>query len=121
MGAHSDAFYEAVVELKKLKAAEERDTEAKKDVRVVYAATLKEWKEGGSCVKSWEGRDDDWKQSHCHLLGKCDGKINKEKDKIKLKSTSFTHERLGVGGKENKQKDKLSDSDSEDEWNLIMV
>ena len=42
MGAHSDAFYEAVVELKKLKAAEERDTEAKKDVRVVYAATLKE-------------------------------------------------------------------------------
>ena len=41
-----DAFYKVVVELKKVKAAEERVAETKKDARVVYAATLKEWKEG---------------------------------------------------------------------------
>ena len=34
-----DAFYEAVVEFKKAKVAEERDAEMKKDARVVYAAT----------------------------------------------------------------------------------
>ena len=37
-----DAFYKVVVELKKLKAAEERVAETKKDARVVYATTLKE-------------------------------------------------------------------------------
>ena len=41
-----DAFYEAVVEFKKVEAAEERDAETKKDARAVYAAALKEWKEG---------------------------------------------------------------------------
>ena len=50
-----DAFYEAVVEFKKVKAAEERDAETKKDARAVYATTLKEWKE----AKCQEGRHDD--------------------------------------------------------------
>jgi len=41
-----DAFYEAVVEFRKAKDAEERDAETRKDAKVVYAAALKEWMEG---------------------------------------------------------------------------
>jgi len=47
-----DAFYEAVVEFRKAKDAEERDAETRKDAKVVYAAALKEWMEGEAARKA---------------------------------------------------------------------
>jgi hypothetical protein len=122
-----DAFYEAVVEFKKAKAAEERDAETKKDARVVYAATLKEWKEGEAARKA---EKEDMMIEYRHTVTcweKLKARSVRKKTRFNLlkpkmptfdKATPCPHMKdfiTGGGGKENEQEDESSGGDSEDE------
>jgi hypothetical protein len=122
-----DAFYEAVVEFKKAKAAEERDAETKKDARIVYATALKEWKEGEAVRKA---KKEDMMIEYRHTVTcweKLKARSARKKTRFNLlKPKMPTFDKAtpgprmkdfitGGGGKENEQEDESSSSDSEDE------
>lgn len=122
-----DAFYEAVVEFKKAKAAEERDAETKKDARAVYAAALKEWKEGEAARKA---EKEDLLMEYRHAVtcwenvkarsARKKTRFNLLKPKMPTFDKAARRPRMkdflaGGGGKENEQEDESSGGDSEDE------
>jgi hypothetical protein len=122
-----DAFYEAVVEFKKAKVAEERDAETKKDARAVYAAALKEWKEGEAARKA---KKEEMLMEYRHTVtcwenvkkrsARKKTRFNLLKPKMPTFDKASRHPRMkdfmaGGGGKENEQEDELSGGDSEDE------
>jgi hypothetical protein len=122
-----DAFYEAVVEFRKAKDAEERDAETRKDAKVVYAAALKEWMEGEAARKA-EKEELMIEYRHtvaCWEKVKARSARNRTKfDLPKPKMPKFDKAALrprmkdfiaGGSGKENENENESSDSDSEHE------